>query len=192
MRHELGRKALHLLSLAVPVLYALDVPRVWLLWLVGSLAGIALVVEIGRVRSPAVRAQFVRRTGALLRAHEHERIAGATWLLLAFFSALLVLPRDIAIAATWAAALGDASAGIVGRTLGRIRFGAAKTLEGSVACFLATLAGAVLVAQLPIGAAVAGALGATAAEHPETRIDDNVRIVAGASAGILLWRLVFS
>lgn len=167
-------------------------PREWLLWLVGSLAALALIVEIARSRSPAVRTHFVRRTGVLLRAHEHDRIAGATWLLLAFLAALLLLPRDVAIAATWAAAVGDASAGIVGRALGRIRIGAAKTLEGSVACFLASLAGAFFVAQLPIGASIAGALGATAAEHPAIGMDDNVRIVAGASAGILLWRLAFS
>lgn len=181
-----------MLSLAVPGLYALGVSREWLLWMLGTLTGIALAVEIGRVRSPAIRAHFVRRTGVLLRWHERERVAGATWLLLAFLAALLVLPRDIAIAATWAAALGDASAGIAGRMLGRTRFGAAKTLEGSIACFLASLAGAIFVAHLPMGAGIACALGATAAEHPESRIDDNVRIVAGASAGILLWRLVFS
>lgn len=218
LRRELARKALHITSASVPLAYAAGLPRRALLASLAALLAVALVVELGRARSERVRAHFTRATGALLRAHEHHRWSGATWLLAAFLIAALLFPRDVAVAAMWAVALGDASAAVVGRWLGRHRLpaalaggfprssaassagssagsfasGAAKTLEGSAACALAAFLGAALVARLGAGASVVAALLAAVAEAPARPLDDNVRVALAVGCGILLWRMVFS
>lgn len=194
LRRELARKALHVTSAAVPVAYAAGLPRAGLLAGLLALLAIALVVEGARARSERARAHFTRATGPLLRAHEHHRWAGATWLLAAFALAVGLYPAPVAVAATWAVALGDASAAIVGRRIGRHRLSPrfAKTLEGSAACAAVTFAGALWVARLPLGASVVAGVAAALAEAPTRPLDDNVRVVLAVGAGILLWRMAFS
>jgi dolichol kinase len=194
LQREIARKALHITSVIVPVAYATGaLPRRVLVAVVLTLLGVALAVELGRARSERVRAHFTRAAGALLRAHEHHRWAGATWLLVAFALALVLFPPAVAIAATWAVSLGDASAAVVGRAFGRHRFpGSGKSVEGSVACAIATFVGASLVAQLALGASVVAALTAAIAEAPRRPLDDNVRVALAVGGGILLWRMAFS
>jgi dolichol kinase len=193
LRHELTRKALHLLTASVPISYAAGLPRRWVVALLALACGVALAVEWGRARHEAMRALFHRATGRLIRAHEHERWAGATWLLLAFLGVAVLFPRDVAVAAMWGVAVGDAAAALVGRAIGRLRVaGSAKTLEGSAACFAVTLGGALLVARLPLAEGAVAAAAATLAEWPGRPLDDNVRMAASIGCGILLWRIAFS
>jgi dolichol kinase len=199
LRRELARKALHVTSAAVPVAYAAGlVPRVGLGAGLLALLAIALAVEAARTRSARVRAHFTRATGPLLRAHEHHRWAGATWLLAAFALAVWLYPAPVAVAATWAVSLGDASAAVVGRWLGRHPLAPrlaprlAKTREGSAACALVTFAGALWIARLSPGESVVAGLAAALAEAPARPLDDNVRVVLAVGVGILLWRLAFS
>ena len=193
LRHELVRKAIHLQSVAVPAAYALGVPRLPLLLLLLLLLVTALVVEVARHRSPRVRAGFSRVFAVLLRDHEHAGLSGATWLLLSFFLVLLLLPRQAAIAAMWAVSLGDASAALAGRWVGRHRLtSSSKTVEGSVACAAISFIGAWLVAGLPVGVSIGVGILAAAAEWPGHPLDDNLRIAAVVGGGILLWQLVFT
>ena len=157
---------------------------------------VALALELARTRHGATRVVFTRVTGPLLRLHEHERWSGATWLLLAFLGATLVAPREVAISAMWAIAVGDAAAAMVGRAVARRATRrvtrAGKTLAGSTACFLLTLGGALAVARVTVTEGLIAAAAATMAEWPSTRLDDNLRIAAAVVGGILLWRIMFS
>ena len=193
VRRELARKALHLLWALVPIAYGLGAGRRLLLGGLLTACAVAVIVETARSHSPQVRVIFDRATGMLLRAHEQHGWSGATWLLFAFLIVVLVFDKPIAIAAMWAVAVGDASAAIVGRTIGRYRIGRSlKSIEGSVACAVATAAGALLIADLsPILSIVAGII-AAAAEWPARPFDDNIRIGVGVGVGILLSRMVFS
>ena len=184
---ELARKALHLLSAVAPLAYAAGAPRRWVVAALAALAAVALVVEVGRARSARARHHFTRYTGALLRAHEHERWSGATWMLVAYLLAAAAYPRAYAIAAMWAVGVGDASAAVVGRWWGARRRGGAgaagaKTYAGTLACFVAALAGALWVAGLPPAAALTAALLAALAERPRAPLDDNLRIVLAVGA----------
>ena len=189
LRRELQRKLLHVSSAVAPLAYAAGLPRERLLTALGVLLVVAGLVELARRRHAIVHERFVRATGVLLRGHEHQRVVGATWMLLAFVAAVWLLPRDVAIAVMWAVAVGDAAAAVVGKSLGRLRIGrSSKTLEGSVACCLATGAGALLVAGLaPAESGVAG-LAAAAAEWPDTPLDDNVRVAFAVAASVLVMR----
>jgi len=163
-----------------------------------ALAAAALVVEAARARSERARGYFTRAAGGLLRAHEHHRLSGATWMLLAFALAVGVFPRDVAAAAMWGVGVGDASAAVVGKWWSARRAAAAarttsgKTLAGSVACAAATCAGALLVAQLGAAESAAAGVAAAAAERAEHPFDDNLRIVIIVGVTLVLWRVARS
>jgi dolichol kinase len=222
LRREVARKALHLVFVVVPVAYAFGFPRRWLVTALGAAAVVAVTIELARVWHAPTRERFVRWVGVLLREHEHVRWSGATWMVLSMLGLALLVPQGVAVAGMWALSAGDAAAALVGRSLEQrkakrvtadvtrggalaSRAGAGgsmgvdgveraggKTVRGSVACFLVTLAGARLLARLsPVESVVAAAL-ATAAERWGEPVDDNVRIAAAVALGILLWHNVFS
>lgn len=192
LRQELARKAIHVQSVAIPAGYALGIPRSALLVLLTGLVVVAIGVEIARRFAPRGQERFRQLVAPLLREHEHLGLAGATWLLVAFLLAVWLLPRQAAIAATWAVSIGDASAALAGRWVGQRRLtSGSKTLEGSLACVVTSFLGAWLVAGLPAGTSlVAGGLAALA-EWPGRPLDDNMRIVVAVGGGILLWQIAF-
>jgi dolichol kinase len=91
---------------------------------------------------------------------------------------LWVAPLYAAIAALWAAAVGDAAAAVVGRSVGRWRkrVGPGKTSAGSLAAVVVTALGVLwLTPASPTLATVLGVV-AAAAERPTAPLDDNLRI----------------
>jgi phytol kinase len=186
-RRELARKAIHLSSAAVPIALALGVERLIAVIVLGGLALIAVTVEAARASSPSIAARFDALFVSLLRSHESTRVTGATWLISAMFVAVLVLPRDPAIVATWAAAAGDSAAALIGMRFGRIRSARdGKSLEGSAACLLATLAGALMLTRVGIGVALLAALAAMVAERFPWPHDDNIRIVTAVGIAMII------
>jgi dolichol kinase len=197
---ELTRKALHVVFAGVPVALAAGAPSDIVLAILGGMLAVAVVLEVARRRSAAVATTFTRMVGPLLREEESDRWTGATWLILVCLAAVWMLPRADAIAVTWAAAVGDASAALVGIPLGGrlVRLGHGnygnygnhgkhgKSIEGSAACFLVTLAGAYGLAGLSARVALLVAAAATAAEWPRSAVDDNVRVGAATTAVLIL------
>jgi dolichol kinase len=189
---ELTRKVLHLVFAGVPVALAAGAPRDIVLAILGGMLAVAVVLEVARRRSAAVATTFTRMVGPLLREEESDRWTGATWLILVCLAAVWLLPRADAIAVTWAAAVGDASAALVGIPVGGrlVRLGPnagrGKSIEGSAACFLVTLAGAYALAGLSARVALLVAAAATAAEWPQSPVDDNVRVGAATTAVLIL------
>lgn len=190
-QREITRKGVHLLSTAVPISYGAGLSRLVVAWALGVALAVALSVELARFRSVRARVAFHSRLGALLREHEWHTSSGATWLILALLIAALVFPRDVAIAAMCAVALGDAAAAIVGRaTSGRAT--SDKSFAGSAACLVASAIAALLIAHFAWWEALIVGILAALAERPRGPIDDNLRIVLAVGCGILLWRMGFS
>lgn len=188
---ELPRKTLHATTASVPLALWLGMPQRTVALLLVALFGVAVAVEFARRRSSVVAAQFDARVGVMLRPHEATHgITGATWLLATFAITCLTAPLAAAIAATWAGAVGDASAALVGTAWRRWRGGTGKTLIGSAACALATALGAWCLAGFAPVAAIALGVVAAAVERPTVSLDDNVRVTAGtALAAVVLLRL---
>jgi phytol kinase len=187
LRRELARKAIHVSSTAVPIALALGIERRRALLVLGALALIAIAVEVGRAASSTVGVRFEAIFRPLLRPHEVARVTGATWLISAMFVAVLLLRRDAAIIATWAAAVGDTAAALIGMRFGRIRSARdGKSLEGSAACLLATLAGALLLTRAGTGIALLAALAATMAERLPWPHDDNIRIITAVGITMMI------
>lgn len=179
LRAEFARKALHVATAALPVGLSFG-------WgdalaarnALTAAAALALVIEALRLRSSQFRAAFDAAFAPLLRPHERRALTGATWLALSMALVLWFAPLQAAIAALWAAAVGDAAAAVIGRSAARWRGETTprKSLIGSVAALAATAAGVVwLTAASAMIALLLGAVAALA-ERPARPLDDNARI----------------
>ena len=147
MKSELIRKGIHILIALVPELAALNRSHTALLLMVGVLfyAWVESLRFVGF--SPPL---FSSVTKAVLREREQGRFAlGPVTLGLGALLSLLLFPPQAAAAAVYALAFGDSAATLAGKFLGRIRpaFMAGKSLEGSLACFIATTLAGFLVFQ---------------------------------------------
>jgi dolichol kinase len=70
---------------------------------------------------------------------------------------------------------------------GRIRSARdGKSLEGSTACLLATLVGALMLTRVGIGVALLAALAAMVAERFPWPHDDNIRIVTAVGIAMII------
>lgn len=181
---EAARKAIHLGTAVVPLAWAFGAASAAQVRAALSAAvGIALVVEFLRFRGGRFAAAFDRRLGAMLRPRERRQVSGATWLALAMCAVAWLAPAPAAIAALWAAAVGDGSAALVGRAVQglRARPSDRKSLAGSLAAALASAAGIVWLTSASWPLALALGIVTAVAEWPAALGDDNLR-VAGAVA----------
>ena len=183
LHREAQRKAIHVASVLVPLAVWL-LPRPVALVLLGTGVALAVLVEAGRRRVRWARYHFLKRTRTLLRAHERDRLAGATWMALAYFLALLLFPKPVAVLAMLYAALGDAAAALVGRRWGRRRARWGKSAEGLAAAFAVMLALGVAMPGVPLAAAVVGAAVASLLEFLPLPLDDNLVVVLSGGAAV--------
>ena len=189
LRGEVARKSIHLATAVVPIAWAFEVVTArQVRAALGVAVVVALLVEFARYRGGAFGAAFTARVGAMLRAHERTTLSGATWLAIGMWGAAMLAPIPAAIAALWAAAVGDASAALVGRALQRLRGrpDGTKTLSGSLAAALLSALGIFWLTPASLaGAATLGAVAALA-EWPRRPGNDNVRVAWSVAAAAVL------
>lgn len=190
LRGEFARKGIHLATAVLPICWALGVVSAMQVHVTLSVAVIiALGVEFARYRGGAFGALFTARLGAMLRVHERTALSGATWLAIGMWGAATLAPAPAAIAALWAAAVGDAAAALVGRGVQRLRARPAgtKTLSGSVAAAGISALGILwLTPASPVIALLLGVVTALA-EWPRGPGDDNLRVAFSvATAAVVL------
>ncbi len=175
---ELYRKSIHISSLALPLAYRyiLGYNKTLAIAILFPFAFVALIVEIVRLENKTVKRIFYRVFGIMMRKHEVADFTGASYLLTATVFSIALFPRVIAFAALSFLSLGDTLAAVIGIRYGTRRFkGTAKSLEGSLACFTACFAYALIFGLHP-GMALVGAFAASVAELLKLPIDDNVKI----------------
>ncbi|MBO6577123.1 MAG: hypothetical protein JJ896_14855 [Rhodothermales bacterium] len=189
---ELGRKALHLLAMLMP-LGMLIVERVPALIILGSLAVMAVSADLARARWSGFSTWIDRWFGWMMRPSERGKdrsqvLNGATWVMVTAFLLLAVFPAEFAAPGMVIAMIADAGAALVGRKLGRHTWpGGSRTVEGSLAFLVTGVIAAAFFPGIPWGHRLA-AIGATAiAEIPSVPINDNLLLpFVGAS---VLWIL---
>jgi len=180
-RVEITRKIVHLVTLAIPIGYAL-LPEETVLLVVFLLFLSFLSVDLLRHYHSGMAFLFQKYFfGKVLREQEKETLMGSTYFLFSSLLTILLFPKSIAIVSLLILILSDTSAALVGKGIGKISiFG--KTLEGSLAFFFCSLLIVWLYPNLNRFWGGIAALGATLIEILPIRVDDNLTIplVAGA------------
>jgi dolichol kinase len=182
---ELRRKLFHLLTTLYIGAYWF-LPRSFVLSGMAVLTIVAVAGEIARLRSPAFNAWILAKLGSVHRDEELHKVSGLPWTLSgSFLTMLLFHDQTIVLVSLFYLAFGDAFAALVGRQIGRIRlFNGRKTLEGSIACFIACLVVGLFFFDWRL--AVIGALVATSLEIVPWPLNDNFWMPLTSAAALTL------
>ncbi|MEI7694725.1 MAG: phosphatidate cytidylyltransferase [Chlorobium sp.] len=198
LRYEVARKAIHLSSLSIPVIYWFINRELALLLLVPLFCGF-FVIDLLKNFSGTVSTWYYKAFGSMLRTHELQGnkayLNGATHIVMAALLLVLFFPKIIAVTAFTLVAVSDTIAAIVGKIFGRHRFGK-KSLEGSMAFFLSALLIVAVVPGLNLFVGVAMSITATITEafivrFGDFKIDDNLAIPLFSATVGLLGTLLF-
>ena len=189
---ELIRKAIHLCSIAIPIVYFLT-PKSVALSLLVPITIIFIAIDIARHYSPPVETWFYNSFGRLLRHRESDkakkRLNGASYVLISATLCVLVFPKFIAITSFIILIISDMTSALIGRRFGRHRF-LGKSLEGSAAFFLTALLITLATPKLEYHAGeyaigtVTAAVGAIVEALP-WEVDDNLTVPL--AVGLTMW-----
>jgi dolichol kinase len=191
-RIEIIRKAIHLCSLSIPIIY-LYTPRNVALGILIPLTLVFVTVDVVRYYHEPVGSWFYTSFGWLLRKRESDstrkRLNGATYVLVAATVSVLIFPKLITITSFAILIIADLTAALVGRRWGRRPF-LAKSVEGSTAFFLSALVVVCIVPKIEyrVGEYIVGAVGALVGAVVEAlpwELDDNLTIPI--SVGLTIW-----
>ncbi len=177
-RRELLRKATHMGALVIPVgYYLLRLDRQEALAVMIPITLGMILIDVSRLRRWRFWNNIARPLlSPLIRRREMAGdFTGATYILLSACVTIALYAKPIAVAALVFIVVGDVFAALVGRSIGRHRFGR-KSIEGSLACLLATAAATVFLPDLPWSVRLFGAAVATAVEALPLGVDDNVSV----------------
>ncbi len=192
LRYEVARKAIHLSSLSIPVIYWFISRELALLLLIPLFSGFFLIDLLKNFFAP-VSVWYHKTFDSMLRTHELEGnkayLNGATYIVMSALLLVLFFPKIIAVTAFAMVAVSDTLAAIIGKIFGRHKFGQ-KSLEGSAAFLISSLVIVALVPGLNIFIGIIMAVTATLTEGfivsiKDFRIDDNLAIpLASATLGV--------
>ena len=188
---RLHRRVFHVLTTAALALMALGLDREVMIIITGSLTGVAVALEIGRWRLPALNGWFQARFAVLMKQSESSQVLGSTYMAAASLIVFLFFDKELAILALLYIGVGDPLAGVVGKRYGRVKIGS-KSLEGTLA--FAVGAGAVgcgMVAgglEVPYWVALGGAGVGALVELFPSPLDDNLTVPPASAT--LMWALL--
>jgi len=183
---EYIRKGIHLLNLAIPLLYIYVFTDKWEFLKVLSLITVCfIIIDISRHFVPIVKSTFSFFFNNMLRDHELEgKFTGATWVMIASCISIALFSKPVAILSLIYMSLGDTAAGLIGQLYGKHRIGT-KTWEGFIAGLLVCIMIAINYDMLPKYISFSGALFAMIMEILPIPLDDNFKIPLG-SGGIMM------
>jgi len=189
---ELVRKAIHLCSLSIPIIYYFIEKSTALKILLPLTLAFAFA-DVARFIHPAAWQIYQTYFGWLLRPHERDnrtvRLNGATYVLLSASICILIFPKVIVVTAFSILIISDSTAALFGKKFGKHKF-MKKSLEGTTA-FFASAAIVVIfspkVDYLPMEyfIGIAAALVGSVIEAAPIALDDNLSIPL--SVGATMW-----
>ena len=188
---RLHRRVFHVLTTAALALIALGLDREVMIIITGSLTGVAIALEVGRWRLPALNGWFQSRFRVLMKQSESSQVLGSTYMAAASLIVFLLFEKELAILALLYIAVGDPLAGVLGKRYGRVKIGS-KSVEGTLAFAVgAGAVGCALIAaglDVPYWVALGGAgIGALMELFPSP-LDDNLTVPPVSAT--LMWALL--
>jgi dolichol kinase len=177
-KSELVRKIIHVCSFILPLgYYFLEIPRSTALAILVPAALLMLLIDIARLRRWRIWRYPRPLIEPLLRNLEKrgDDFSGAAYILIAMCLTVALFSREVVLISMAFIAFGDPASSLVGRFLGRHRFGN-RSLEGSLAFLIVSVAVAALAPGLPILVKMTGVVTATVTEALSFKIDDNISV----------------
>jgi len=159
----------------------------------GISAIISFLIECIRFKYHKVNRWLVKRFSMLIKSEEEFSVTGQTFLVIGSFFTILFFKKHIAITSLAFLAVGDVAGATTGKLIGRTKLPITKltrgkTLEGTVACFLACLCIGLLfrlmLSDLQTEVILIGAVTATLMELLSILPDDNLTVPLGT--GIIM------
>lgn len=178
MRQEIQRKSIHLIANSlIPIAYLVfGIPKMWMSALLGLASITFIIIDLGRSRHIWISNIFRKFFNGMMRSHELDgKLTGASYVLIGAFITVTIFTKEIAIVALLFASFGDTFAALIGKKIGKIKIWN-KTLEGTIAGFLACILITWFIPGLPTLVKFIGAFSAMFIELIPIRIDDNLRI----------------
>lgn len=182
-KNELARKAIHLSSISIPIIYYHITRELALTLLIPMFLGF-LFVDLMKLYVKPVANWYHKNFSSMLRPHEldekKKRLNGATYVSLSACLVVVLFPKMIAIAAFSILIISDSLAALIGRKFGRHKIGT-KTLEGSIAFLVSAILIVIFTPNLSIVVGIMMSLTATIVElYPigfrGHQLDDNLTI----------------
>ena len=142
------RKTWHLLGLVVPVALYVDLfgrfgptaTRGILVWGLCAFLIVLFMTDLLRFRYPAFRSVYNALFGALLKADEHGRFNASIPYMAANLGLVVFCSPVVVMLCALFLNLGDAAASLVGARFGRLRFWNGRSLAGTIAFLVTSLA----------------------------------------------------
>ncbi|MGO9481933.1 MAG: diacylglycerol/polyprenol kinase family protein [Candidatus Kryptoniota bacterium] len=198
LKTELVRKAIHLVSLSIPVIYYF-ISKELAIWIIMPVTAIFIIADLARYEVPQFSGFFYKFFGFLLRKHEIDEkkrsLNGATFMLISAAICIAIFPKYIMVSSFPILILGDAASAVFGKRFGKhkILSNGPKSYEGSLAFVIAGMVAVALtpkvnyiIAEYLIG--IAATIVASIAEALSYRIiDDNIAVPI--SFGLTMWAL---
>jgi len=191
---EIWRKLFHMVSLSIPIIYTF-VSRQTAIIVLTIITILAIIIDILIKKENIVQKIIFKIFGKLFRRFEMQNFVfnGATWMLISATLNVLLFPKLATITAFYVLVVSDASAALIGKSLGKTRF-LNKSLEGFLAFIFS---GFVVVTfvwlgfQLPIAFLLSAFVGVVLAGIVESssallRIDDNLGIPLAISLALVI------
>ena len=132
---HLLRKAWHsLMGLIMVAVFLSGLSRSSAVLILGSVLGLDLIIELGRLRIPALNEAVMRFWGPIMRSCEVNRVSGTPYYLASALIAVGLFPKPIAALSLLFLACGDPMASLVGILYGKHgpRFASGKSLIGTL------------------------------------------------------------
>ncbi|NTW50263.1 MAG: phosphatidate cytidylyltransferase [Chlorobiales bacterium] len=196
-KNELARKAIHLSSISIPIIYYHITRELALTLLIPMFLGF-LLVDLLKLYVKPVSRWYHKNFSSMLRPHEldenKKQLNGATYVSLSACLVVILFPKMIAIAAFSILIISDSLAALVGRRIGRHKIGT-KTLEGSIAFLVSAILIAVFTPNLNLTVGIMMSVVATIVELSPIgfrghQFDDNLTIPMISGGFAYAWYLL--
>ena len=182
---EIRRKIMHTYPIAIPIGYKY-LSKEQALTILLPIFAVYIFCDLFRHWHKGFGELFDRVISSrFLRERERKGLIGSTYFAIGALLTILLFPKEVAIASLYILIICDASAGIVGSSLGKTYVFRKKTLEGSIAFFVSGMIVVAFTMKDNLFWGAAAVFTATLVELFTLTLDDNLTIplVAG---GIML------
>ena len=132
-------------------LYGFILDRTGALVALGTVGGTFILLDIARLRIPALNGFFLKWVGGLMRREEINTLSANSYFVLGLIVVTLLFPKEVVLFAVLALAIGDPVAAVVGTQWGRNTLIKGRSLEGFLANFMFTGVAGVITGALYFG-----------------------------------------